>query len=246
MHKYASTTPESRELVAELEFVWDQIKSNSVASTTSSPLGGQADRSSSLLGLPPSQSHRQQQMHPSYASIGPGTAKEDTAGGAGLRMLRPVSDGDGDSEENETGDQANGACQTYFLDSRPDDAVGDPDAGAPSQSRDYEVRNRKWRKRIERTLMKMTIEIAALREQLEAKGHGARGRKMGTRMWMWMVSFALAAVKHLVIDALLVGLWMFWVGKGDERMRSAIGVFISVLKERIRKLAWKAFGTRLS
>ena len=28
MHRYASATPEARELVAELEFVWDQIRSN--------------------------------------------------------------------------------------------------------------------------------------------------------------------------------------------------------------------------
>ena len=28
MHVYASSTPEARELVAELEFVWDQVKSN--------------------------------------------------------------------------------------------------------------------------------------------------------------------------------------------------------------------------
>ncbi|KAI5787079.1 acyl CoA binding protein-domain-containing protein [Geopyxis carbonaria] len=34
MHKYASATPEARELVAELEFVWDQIRSN-VPSTIS-------------------------------------------------------------------------------------------------------------------------------------------------------------------------------------------------------------------
>jgi len=32
MHRYASATPEARELVSELEFVWDQIRSN-VAST---------------------------------------------------------------------------------------------------------------------------------------------------------------------------------------------------------------------
>lgn len=244
MHKYASTTPESRELVAELEFVWDQIKSNSVASTTSSPLGGQPEPSSSLLGVPLSQSRQQQRIHPSYASIGPGRANEDTAS-AELRMLRPVSDGDGDSEDDEAGDQSNGARRRYSLDSSPDDAVGDPTTGAPSRSRDYEVRNRKWRKRIEHTLMKMTIEIAALREQLEAKGHGAGNRKMGARVWMWIFSAAVTAVKHLVVDALLVGLWMLWVGRADERIRSAIGVLVGVLRERIRRLGWKIVGTRL-
>ncbi|EED14809.1 Acyl CoA binding protein, putative [Talaromyces stipitatus ATCC 10500] len=36
MHLYASQTAEARELVAELEFVWDQIKYNASSSTTSS------------------------------------------------------------------------------------------------------------------------------------------------------------------------------------------------------------------
>jgi hypothetical protein len=38
MHKYASPSPDSRELVAELEFVWDQVKSNVPSSSSSSPL----------------------------------------------------------------------------------------------------------------------------------------------------------------------------------------------------------------
>jgi hypothetical protein len=32
MHEYASQTPEACELVAELEFVWDQIKFNAASS----------------------------------------------------------------------------------------------------------------------------------------------------------------------------------------------------------------------
>ncbi|GJD01714.1 acyl CoA binding protein [Colletotrichum higginsianum] len=38
MHKFA-TTPDAKELVAELEFVWNQIKNNSPSSTESSPKG---------------------------------------------------------------------------------------------------------------------------------------------------------------------------------------------------------------
>src|SRR5690349_9423073 len=37
MRKYASPSPDARELVSELEFVWDQVKSN-VPSSSSSPL----------------------------------------------------------------------------------------------------------------------------------------------------------------------------------------------------------------
>ncbi|KGQ01559.1 hypothetical protein PAAG_11684 [Paracoccidioides lutzii Pb01] len=38
MNKYASSSPEARELISELEFVWDQIKSNSLSSSPTSPV----------------------------------------------------------------------------------------------------------------------------------------------------------------------------------------------------------------
>lgn len=133
MHKYASTTPESRELVDELEFVWDQIKSNSISSTNSSPLDQQMP-SFSLLGLPRSQSRRQQRTHPSYASIGTGRTKEDAGGD--LRVLRPVSDGDEASEDEEAGDAFGGVRMGLSIESRHDEAIGDPTAGGLSQSRD--------------------------------------------------------------------------------------------------------------
>jgi hypothetical protein len=45
MHEYASQTPEARELVSELEFVWDQIKYNASSSSGSGPLNN--------VGVPP-------------------------------------------------------------------------------------------------------------------------------------------------------------------------------------------------
>lgn len=242
MHKYASTTPESRELVAELEFVWDQIKSNSLSTTSSSPLD-QPLPSSSLL-LPPSQSPHQQRTHPSYASLGPGRAKEGAGGD--LQLLRPVSDGDGASEDEDAGKAFEGDRRRLSIGSRPDEAIGDPTGGGLSQSRDYDVRNRKWRKRIEQALVKMTTEIAALREQLEARGVGQGGnRKMGTRLWMWTVSIMFTTLRHLIFDATVVGLLVLWVGKGDERVNSAIGVLAQVLQDRVRRLGWNGVKKRL-
>ncbi|CAZ82979.1 unnamed protein product [Tuber melanosporum] len=53
MHKYSSNTPEARELVSELEFVWEQIKSNvSSLSTPSSSTSPFAQHSSALLPMP--------------------------------------------------------------------------------------------------------------------------------------------------------------------------------------------------
>ncbi|KEY70440.1 hypothetical protein S7711_06604 [Stachybotrys chartarum IBT 7711] len=43
MHRYA-TTPDGKELVDELDFVWEQIKHNTPSSTNSSPQGGREPR----------------------------------------------------------------------------------------------------------------------------------------------------------------------------------------------------------
>lgn len=160
-------------------------------------------------------------------------------------MLRPVSDGDGASEDEDAGKAFEGGRRRLSIESRPDDAMGDPTAGGLSQSRNYDVRNRKWRKRIEQALMKMTAEIAALREQLEAKGVSRGGnRKMGARLWMWMVSIVVATLRHLVFDAMVVGLLVLWVGKRDERVNSAVGMLAQVLRDRIRRLGWKGVRKR--
>lgn len=88
MHEYASQTPEARELVSELEFVWDQIKYNASSSASSSPLNA--------VGVP---------RHPgsSYDSIGGRLAQspedydrlgfrgDDSRHDSRLRVLSPVS-----------------------------------------------------------------------------------------------------------------------------------------------------------
>lgn len=91
MHRYASSTPEARELVSELEFVWDQIKYNASSSSSSSPLNA--------VGVPPLSRHPDS----SYGSIGgrlagsadtydrPNMRAENNGHDSRLRVLSPVS-----------------------------------------------------------------------------------------------------------------------------------------------------------
>lgn len=89
MHQYASQTPEARELVSELEFVWDQIKYNASSSSSSSPLHA--------VGVPPLSRHQGS----SYGSIGGRLAGStnaydrpnvrDDGRDSRLRVLSPVS-----------------------------------------------------------------------------------------------------------------------------------------------------------
>lgn len=214
MHKYATTTPEARELVSELEFVWDQIKSNSVSSSASSP----------------AQLAQGQGIGANYKSTDASqrVGGEDVTSG-GLRVLRPVSDGDDEDDDIEEGEDFEEAHHTPL----------DEDSGAVLTSRrqpaDLDVRNRKWRKRIEHTLIKLTTEIAALREQVEAKRVGEGKRRNG--VWAWITWLVWVALRHLVVDLAVLGFLVVWARrKGDRRLEQGLLLLGGYVRERLRRV----------
>lgn len=223
MHKYASTTPEARELVAELEFVWDQIKSNSISSSSSSPNQHPA--------LPSPLHHSR-----SYTSIQPGTGiggARDGDSDGGLRALRPVSDGDED-EGDEDEDQDDFAEARDGLLPYDFDPAAQP--GGDASTRLYDLRNRKWRKRMEQAIVRLTTEVAALREQLEAKRFLQRQQR--ENIWAWLRWFVWVAVRHLVVDAVVWGVVMLWARrKGVEGgVGGLLEGVVEGLVERIKRV----------
>lgn len=210
MHRYATTTPEARELVSELEFVWDQIKSNSASSSGSSP--GQLTSSRQIQQL-------------SRTSYGPARQQEDKSGG--LRVLRPVSDGDvEEEEEEEDADDFEEARAAPFNDG---DATVEI-TGHPA--RDLDARNRKWRKRVEQALVKMTVEVAALREQMEAERIGDGKRRNG--VWAWMRWLVWTSLRHLLVDVALLALLIIWARrKGDHRAEQGLRLMLLWVKEQV-------------
>ena len=226
MHQFASTTPEARELVSELEFVWDQIKSNTASSSGSSP--GQVGRSQA-----------QPINIPSYASLGhsrpPGRDK-DHIGSGGLRVLRPVSDRDDEGEDNEGGEEVEDYQEahgdTYNDDGEDEDAAP---GLLPGHSSDLDIRNRKWRKRIERALVTLTTEVAALREQMEAKRLSDGKRRNG--IWAWMAWLVWVALRHTLINLTILGVLVVWARrKRDKRVEMGVGLVMRYLGEQMRRV----------
>ena len=214
MHNYATTTPEARELVSELEFVWDQIKSNSVSSSASSP--GQLARSQG------------QGVGASYGSINPSqrVGGEEVVS-AGLRVLRPASDGDEEEDEIEEGEEFEEARHTP-LDKEEEGII-------TSQTPDLDVRNRKWRKRIEHTLIKLTTEISALREQVEAKRIGEGKRRNG--VWAWITWLVWVTLRHFVVDLAILGFLVVWARrKGDRRVEQGLELLLGYVREKAQKI----------
>ncbi|RHZ64285.1 putative GABA permease [Aspergillus thermomutatus] len=283
MHRYASQTPEARELVAELEFVWDQIKSNTSSSSSSSPVQN--------VGVP-------RLPQPNYASIGGrlarpnyedriAMARDDHShgrnhGDSRLRVLSPVSQPDGlyqrrgnmdvadeeeaqvledEDEEDEEEEEYEEAQDTLYEDDDDNDnnqsqqnsqRFDDDHDEAQSRGRTRGLqpapaagdkkhrvvssgeRDRRWRRRVEQALTKMTAEIAAVREQMEARALANRRR---SALWTWLKWIVWVTFRQIIFDLAILGMVLIWMRiKGDRRLEEKLKVGWSEVKTRLAKL----------
>ncbi|KAM7184117.1 Acyl CoA binding domain containing protein [Rhypophila sp. PSN 637] len=193
MHRYANT-PNALELVAELEFVWNQIKSNN-SSHSSSGSGESASADSSSAFSP----RRFQQ--PLSGTEGP------------MKILSPMSEED--ESERRLAEEV--------------DQAGDEDPG------EYARRNDKRSKRMERAIVRLSAEIAALREQI------ATGREWKTRkersFTNWLGWAFVMFTKHFAVDFFIVCLILLWMRRRkDHRLEDHVRGAMRVAREYVRKV----------
>lgn len=83
----------------------------------------------------------------------------------------------------------------------------------------------KWRKRIESSLIKLTAEVAALREQLESRRLFVHTLKF--RIFRSFSRLVWGVVKHLAMDAFLLGILILYLRKKeDRRFEGAVRVLL--------------------
>ena len=213
MHRYATTTPEARELVAELEFVWDQIKEGS------SPGSGRS------VERVVRRRRRGETDDDEDGETDAGNFRR-MEGRRGLKVLRPMSDEGGDeAEDNDEGEEGFQSARERDL----DDAQAEGNVAAPPNSGmrsgiDLDVRTRKWRRRMEVAIVKLSVEIAALREQIESRSLGFRSSGGGRgAVLRWLKWWALFLIRHAVLDGGLVILMVAWARyKGDRRLEEGL------------------------
>lgn len=241
MHAYASATPEARELVQELEFVWDQVRNNS------NPSG--SDRSSPL------------QIHGSYPGIASAVAGGEELGSSSgqkeaLRVLSPVSQaeeeerdefvdapaysqyegeegGEEEEEEEEEGRQTGREEQARdYADSAAQDRPPLPERPLP---RRVVSGDNSWRKRIEVALIKTTAEVAALREQLESRSYIAQRRRHSLLGWILRLSWF--CVRLVVVDVFVLWLVILYLRrKKDRRLEGAVRVLLGDAVAQMQKV----------
>ena len=190
---------DARELVAELEFVWDQIKNNSASSSGSSP----------GRGVPSYTTQPRQFQQPLSGDDGP------------MRVLSPMSQDDEAERESER--------RLGYNDEFDDEEFNDRD---PEKK---EKKTKRWRRTVESALVKMTAEIAALREQIATgrEYQGKRRRSLGR----WLAWLVWAAVSHFLVDAVVLGIVLLWLRRRkDRRLEDLVRAGLKIGREYVRKI----------
>lgn len=237
MHEYASSTPEARELVDELEFVWDQVRNNS------NPASGGSDASSPLRVV-----HEQRTGYPDMVtSSAAAFANDEEVASRPLQVLSPVSQGDeeemhGQEEEEEQEEEHDGeeefvdAPISQFDDTEDLDAQDEADDPPPRRPRTTSnPQDSRWRKRVESALVKMTTEVAALREQLESRSYVASQRRHSLLGWLLRGTWFL--VKLVAVDIFLLWLVILYLRrKKDRRLEGAVRVLLGDAVAQMQKV----------
>lgn len=299
MHQYASPSPDSRELVAELEFVWDQVKSNVPSSSSSSPLQTLdqvgTGMSASYSALERQRIIKAEDEYPNHND------DDDDGDDQPLQIKSPMSQSEegleaeeADLEHEEFVDAPDSQyALNLYRQGAMDHNLSEANAQPPSQrpktqhlaqprrisrrgpvnpgtptpqprmrtiipqpiplpsltptpapndkSDTLSVADLKWRKRVESSLMKMTAEVAALREQLEARR--LFQHRVHYRCFRAIWRFVWASVKHISIDLLVLALVLGWMRrKGDRRMEGAVRVLLGDAVAQVQGLRGGALG----
>ena len=98
-----------------------------------------------------------------------------------------------------------------------------------------EKKTKKWRKNVEEALVKMTAEIAALREQIATgrEYQGRRARSLGT----WVAWLIWIAVRHFLVDLVVMGILLLWLRRRkDRRIEDLVREGLRIGREYLRKI----------
>lgn len=243
MHQYASRSPDTRELVAELEFVWDQVKSNIDSSSYSSQHS------------PPRKSQGSKKGNERDAEV-------DDDEGSPLQLRSPMSQSE-EEELEEQGDEFVDAADSQYnaggvpavydagvqtnLTPVPPEPYMSPKSKAlvpipkPTSPPVESAADQKWRKRVEQALVKMTAEIAALREQLESRRLFSHSRKYTFVRFIFRLVWG--SIKHVALDFIILGILLLWMRrKKDQRLEGAIRVLLGDAVAQVQNLGGVQIG----
>ena len=159
-------------------------------------------------GIPSYTTQSRQFQHPQTGTEGP------------MRVLSPMSQ---DDEEERESQRRLGHNDDY------DDEVEYND------SEQKDKKTKKWRRSVEQALVKMTAEIAALREQI-ATGREWQGKKRKSP-GRWLAWLLWLCIRHSLVDIVVMGVLLLWLRKRrDRRIEDLVREGLRIGREYVRKI----------
>ncbi|KAL2110278.1 hypothetical protein VUR80DRAFT_1388 [Thermomyces stellatus] len=153
---------------------------------------------------------------PSKSAPKPSPEKIEQSAEGPMKVLSPMSEQD--EAERETRRQIGDV-----LDDEDEGGEGD----IPGSSR--------WSHKVERALVKLSTEVAALREQITTGREWRYRKEMSWRAWAaWMF---WAVVKHLVVDLVALSVVLIWMRKRkDRRLEDLVRAALRLAREYVRDM----------
>ena len=95
--------------------------------------------------------------------------------------------------------------------------------------------SRRWSRKVERALMKVSTEVAALREQITTGREWRFRKEMSWRAWVTWLFWAV--VKHLVVDFVALSVVLIWMRKRkDRRLEDLVRAAVRLVREYVRSI----------
>ena len=96
-------------------------------------------------------------------------------------------------------------------------------------------KTRKWRRNIERALVRMSAEVAALREQITtSKDYQV---KRSRSLWNWVGWLLWLVIKHVAVDIVVLMLVLLWLRRRkDRRVEDLVRGMLRIGREYVRKV----------
>jgi hypothetical protein len=149
-----------------------------------------------------------------------------------------------DSQYNPTSEREDVGVQADLLAQEPVPYQQSPSKAlvrTPAPPSKDDAADQKWRKRVEQALVKMTAEVAALREQLESRRLFNHTRRY--KFFRWVVRFVWGTIKHLAVDIIILGLILLWLRrKKDRRLEGAVSVLLGDAVGQVQRVSGAQIG----
>lgn len=140
-----------------------------------------------------------------------------------MKMLSPMSEDDAAEQEDRAGENQ-----------EEDDDDEEEEEEAEDEG-EYVKKGDKWSRKVERALVRLSTEIAALREQITAGREWRTKKEKSPGAWIrWALWIFL---KHLIANSVILALVLLWMRRRkDRRLEDLVRSALKLAREYARKV----------